>query len=125
SARASPSRHCLHRHPAPSIRPLSLHDALPISLSRSWPAVPWEAWAGFWYAGAISMFLGSVAWYEGLAAGGIARIGQLNLIQPILALGWSALLLGEPVSSPFLGTAPVVLVSMTVCTRSRIRVADP
>ena len=70
------------------------------------------------------MFLGSVAWYEGLAAGGIARIGQLNLIQPILALGWSALLLGEPVSWPFLGTAVVVLVSMAVCIRSRIRLAD-
>jgi drug/metabolite transporter (DMT)-like permease len=70
------------------------------------------------------MFLASVAWYEGLAAGGIARIGQLNLIQPILALGWSALLLAEPVSSPFFVTAMVVLVSMAICIRSRIEVAD-
>jgi drug/metabolite transporter (DMT)-like permease len=90
-------------------------------VNRNWSAVPWEAWAGFWYAGAISMFLGSIAWYEGLAAGGIARIGQLNLLQPILALGWSALLLEEHVPLPFFVTAIVVLVAMTVCIRSRIR----
>ena len=45
---------------------------------RSWPAIPDDAWAGFWYACVVSMFLGSMAWYEGLAAGGIARIGQLD-----------------------------------------------
>ena len=93
-------------------------------MNRSWHEIPGEAWAGFWYAGVVSMFLGSVAWYQGLAAGGIARIGQLNLIQPILALGWSALLLGEEISWPFFITAIVVLVSMAVCIRSRIRLAD-
>ena len=106
------------------LAPIAAVVLIVTAASRHWSAVPWEAWAGFWYAGAISMFLGSVAWYEGLAAGGIARIGQLNLIQPILALGWSALLLGEPFSWPFPGTAVVVLVSMAVCIRSRIRVAD-
>ncbi|WP_051386912.1 DMT family transporter [Bradyrhizobium sp. ARR65] len=63
--------------------------------SRTWVAVPGEAWAGFWYAGIVGMFLGSVAWYQGLAAGGIARIGQLNLVQPIVALGLSALFAGR------------------------------
>lgn len=86
----------------------------------AWGAISTQAWAGFWYAGIASMFLGSVAWYRGLAAGGIARIGQLNLIQPILALMWSALLLGERVTWPFFVTAAVVLVSMTVCIRSRV-----
>lgn len=66
------------------------------------------------------MFLGSIAWYQGLAAGGIARIGQLNLIQPILALAWSALLLGEHVTWPFFVTAAIVLVSMAVCIKSRV-----
>jgi drug/metabolite transporter (DMT)-like permease len=41
------------------------------------------------------MSLGSIAWYEGLAAGGIARVDQLNLVQPLVALGWAALLPGE------------------------------
>ncbi len=90
------------------------------TVDRTWSLPSWQAWLGFWYAGIISMFVGSVAWYQGLAAGGIARIGQLNLIQPILALGWSALLLGEHVSWPFFVTAIVVLVSMAVCVRSLV-----
>ncbi len=74
--------------------------------SHSWslPSFDWTqpigtaAWIGFWYAGIVSMFLGSVFWYRGLAAGGVARVGQLNLIQPLLALFWSALLLDERVT---------------------------
>jgi drug/metabolite transporter (DMT)-like permease len=88
---------------------------------RDWPPISWEAWAGFAYAGIISMFLGSVAWYAGLATGGIARIGQLNLIQPLIALGWAALLLGEQVSWPFFAISLVVLLSVAVCVRSRVR----
>ena len=85
-----------------------------------WQPISWPAWAGFWYVGVVSMFLGSVAWYRGLAAGGIARIGQLNLAQPLLALLWSAIVLGERVTAPFLITAVVVMVSMAVCIKSRV-----
>jgi drug/metabolite transporter (DMT)-like permease len=88
--------------------------------AHSWGAIPWPAWAGFWYAGLVSMFLGSVAWYRGLAAGGIARIGQLNLAQPLLALLWSAILLGEQVTLPFIITAIVVIAAMAVCIKSRV-----
>ena len=45
------------------------------------------------------MFLGFFAWYAGLARGGIARIGQVQLAQPVLTLVWAALLLGEHVSA--------------------------
>jgi drug/metabolite transporter (DMT)-like permease len=81
------------------------------------------AWIGFWYAGVVSMFLGSVFWYRGLAAGGVARIGQLNLIQPLLALFWSALLLGERVTGTTVLCAVVVLGAMIVCIKSRVPVA--
>ncbi len=90
-----------------------------------WEPISWQAWLGFWYAGVVSMFLGSVAWYRGLAAGGIARIGQLNLAQPLLALLWSATLLGERISWPFIATAVVVISAMAVCIRSRVTAAAP
>ena len=64
------------------------------------------------------MFAGSLAWYRGLAAGGTARIGQLNLGQPILAIAWSALLLGEQIGWAVPVTAAVVLASMAVCLRT-------
>jgi len=50
-----------------------------------------DAWLGFAYVSVISMFLGFFAWYHGLALGGVARIGQIQLAQPVLTLGWSAL----------------------------------
>ena len=56
---------------------------------------PASAWLGFGYVAVFSMFLGFFAWYAGLARGGVARIGQVQLAQPVLTLGWSALLLGE------------------------------
>jgi drug/metabolite transporter (DMT)-like permease len=65
------------------------------------------------------MFLGSIAWYRGLASGGIARIGQLNLAQPLLAIAWSALLLKEHMSAAVPLTAIVVLAAMMLCLKSR------
>jgi drug/metabolite transporter (DMT)-like permease len=88
--------------------------------AHTWGAISWPAWAGLWYAGVISMFLGSIAWYKGLAVGGIARVGQLNLATPLLALLWSAILLGEKVTWPFVATAVVVLGAMALCIKSRV-----
>jgi len=78
--------------------------SLPISLAASlalWPAdlaaMPSSAWAGFGYVSLFSMFVGFLFWYRGLALGGAARVGQLQLLQTFFGLGLSALLLGEAV----------------------------
>ncbi len=73
--------------------------------SRSSPPSPRRrtpdavGWSAFGYLTVVSMFLGFFAWYAGLARGGIARVGQIQLAQPVLTLAWSALLLGEPVTA--------------------------
>src|SRR5690606_17265048 len=54
-----------------------------------------QAWAGFAYVSLFSMFVGFFFWYKGLALGGIARVGQTQLLQPFLTLAGAALLLGE------------------------------
>jgi drug/metabolite transporter (DMT)-like permease len=87
-------------------------------------AVKASAWGGLAYAGVVSMFVGSLAWYRGLASGGTARIGQLNLAQPVLAIAWSALLLGEQIGWAVAATAAVVLASMAVCLRTGQRQPD-
>lgn len=56
------------------------------------------AWFGFAYVSVVSSFLGFFAWYRGLALGGVARIGQIQLLQPVLTLFWAALLLHEHVT---------------------------
>ena len=53
---------------------------------------------GLLYVSLFSMFLGFVFWYKGLALGGIARVGQIQLIQPFIGLLLSAFLLGEHIS---------------------------
>jgi len=79
-----------------------------------------SAWAGFAYVSAVSMFLGFFAWYAGLARGGVARIGQVQLLQPLLTLIWSALLLGERVGPGTLLAALAVLACVLATQRARI-----
>jgi drug/metabolite transporter (DMT)-like permease len=60
-------------------------------------------WAGLGYVSVFSMLVGFVFWYRGLAIGGIAGVGQLQLLQPFFGLALAGLLLGEPVPSAMLG----------------------
>jgi drug/metabolite transporter (DMT)-like permease len=77
------------------------------------------SWLGFAYVSAISMFLGFFAWYRGLALGGVAKIGQIQLAQPVLTLLWSALLLGESVTLAMLLAALAVLACVVATQRAR------
>jgi drug/metabolite transporter (DMT)-like permease len=80
----------------------------------AWPAslahVGAPAWAGLAYVSLFSMLIGFVFWYRGLALGGVAAVGQLQLLQPFMGLVLAAGLLGEPVGWPMAAvTAGVVL----------------
>ncbi|MER7334679.1 MULTISPECIES: DMT family transporter [unclassified Micromonospora] len=77
------------------------------------------AWAAFGYLTTVSMFLGFFAWYAGLARGGIAQVGQIQLAQPVLTLVWSALLVDEAVTPASVAAAFVVLACVVVTQRSR------
>ncbi|WP_406721126.1 DMT family transporter [Thioclava litoralis] len=75
--------------------------------TATWPAaglrgVSPAAWAGLGYVAIFSMLVGFVFWYRGLALGGIARVGQLQLLQPFFGLLLAALFLREPVVWPML-----------------------
>ena len=67
------------------------------------------SWLGFGYVSIFSMFLGFFAWYHGLAIGGVARVGQIQLLQPFLTLIASALWLHEPITWLTVGTAFIVV----------------
>jgi len=79
----------------------SLPVTTPLALAlypAHWAAVSAPAWAGLAYVSLFSMLIGFVFWYRGLAQGGIAAVGQLQLAQPLIGLGFAALLLGEAIS---------------------------
>jgi drug/metabolite transporter (DMT)-like permease len=62
--------------------------------------------------GLSSMYLGFFAWYRGLALAGIARGGQVQQLQALLTLVWSALLLGESVTASTILAALAVIASV-------------
>ena len=68
------------------------------------------AWLGLAYVSIFSMLIGFIFWYRGLAQGGIAAVGQLQLLQPFFGLALAASLLHEQVSMGMLGiTVGVIL----------------
>lgn len=79
-----------------------------------------SAWIGFAYVAIFSMFLGFFAWYYGLARGGIARISQLQLLQPLLTIVWAALLLGERLTLLTGASALLVMLCVAIGQRSRL-----
>ena len=89
----------------------------PLLVALSWQhagviaAAGVEAWLGFGYVAAFSMYIGFFFWYGGMARGGIARVGQVQLVQPFVTLAGAWLILGEPLArSNFLFAAAVIAV---------------
>ena len=79
--------------------------SLPVMALLTWVLAPSSfvsigipAWLGLGYVSFFSMFIGFIFWYRGLAQGGIAAVGQLQLLQPFFGLALAAILLHETVS---------------------------
>lgn len=72
------------------------------TLPDVWSGIGMPAWLGLAYVSVFSMLIGFVFWYRGLALGGIAGVGQLQLLQPFFSLLLAGLLLGEPVAWPMI-----------------------
>ncbi len=76
---------------------LSAPVLLPVLLWQGLPGagVGASAWFAFGYVTVMSTVVGFFLWYRALALGGVARVGQVQLLQPFLSLLGAALLLGE------------------------------
>jgi drug/metabolite transporter (DMT)-like permease len=105
---------------APILLPFVIAD-LP---GREWHA-SFSAWFGLIYVSCVSMYLGFLAWYRGLALGGIARVGQLQLAQPVLTLIWSWLWLGESIGWAEIIAGLVIVGSVALTRRYRYDISRP
>jgi drug/metabolite transporter (DMT)-like permease len=103
---------------------LALPILLPITAWFGWRygvvASP-RAWAGFVYVSLFSMFIGFFFWYKGLALGGIARVGQTQLVQPFLTLVGAALILHEPLQLRQILFACAVIAVVAIGRRMPVR----
>ncbi len=99
---------------------LSLPVMLVLAVFRapaSWDHVGRAALAGLAYVSLFSMLIGFVFWYRGLAQGGIASVGQLQLLQPFFGLALAGLLLGEHVSGQMLAVTALVILCVAGARR--------
>lgn len=78
------------------------------------------AWASLVFLGMFPMYLGFFAWNRALAIGGIAKVGQVQLVQPFITLAAASLLLGEVIG--WMEIVFSVLVVGLVALGSRMRV---
>jgi drug/metabolite transporter (DMT)-like permease len=102
---------------------LSLPWTLLLCLSMgevNWAASSLATWSGFFYVSLISMLLAFFAWYRGLELGGIAKIGQLQLIQPFITIFASAFFFAEKLSIEMFITLGVVLLSVYFGRKARV-----
>ena len=80
---------------------LSLPFMLPLTFyfsPDSWAHIGEPALFSLAYVSVFSMLIGFVFWYRGLAQGGIAAVGQLQLLQPFFGLLLASLILNEEVT---------------------------
>jgi drug/metabolite transporter (DMT)-like permease len=83
----------------------------------SFATISLPAWLSLAYVSLFSMLIGFVFWYRGLAQGGIAAVGQLQLLQPFFGLALAATLLHEHVSPGMLGVTVAVILCVAGAKR--------
>ena len=75
----------------------------------SFAEIQTPAMLGLAYVSLFSMLIGFIFWYRGLAIGGIARVGQLQQLQPFFGLALAGLLLHEPVAWSMIAATALVV----------------
>ena len=99
--------------------PLTLPTAVWLALATP-PDAGTAAWGGFAYITLISQIAGFFAWYNGLALGGIARVGQVQLLQAFFTIAAAAWLFGERVEPSTWLAATAVVATIAIGRTERL-----
>ncbi len=100
--------------------PMFVTNILKHGFSASTPV-----WLCFLYVSFISQLFGFFIWYHALAIGGVARVGQVQLIQPFLTMFGGAILLGEKLDLLTLGAACLVVFTLLLGRKTSVRNVAP
>src|SRR5437762_13632180 len=102
--------------------------ALPISLPAAALTMPADVtqialkpWLALLYVAVFSQWIGFFAWNAGMAMGGIARVSQVQLLQPFITFALAALFNDETITPQILLFAAAVVATVAISTRTRIR----
>ena len=101
--------------------------ALPISLPAAWltPSdiahIPLKPMLGLLYVALFSQWIGFFAWNAGMAMGGIARVSQVQLLQPFVTFALAAFFNDETITPQIILFAAAVVATVAISTRTRGR----
>ena len=76
--------------------------------------LPLNVILSFLYLALVSQLFGFFFWNKGLALGGVARVSQTQLLQPIVTLVASALLINETINVQTIVFATLVIVTVAI-----------
>lgn len=96
--------------------PLMIAVAL-FSMPATFSGIGTPALISLAYVSLFSMLIGFVFWYRGLSQGGIAAVGQLQLLQPFFGLALAATLLHEAVTWGMLAVTVAVIMCVAGARR--------
>ncbi len=104
--------------------------ALPVTIPLTWVYAggvtgqePWAAWACFAYLSLMSQLIGFFAWNRGLALGGVAKVGQVQLLQTFMSQVAAFFILSEPLTLRSLLFACLVAVCVWFGRKAQVRSA--
>ncbi len=107
---------------------VSLPVAIPLSIVL-WPAdagaVSAWAWGGVVFSGVVVLFIGYALWNVALAWGGVAKVGQIQLLQPFVTILIAVPLLGESVDATMVAFAVAVAIVVGLGQRAVVRRSRP
>jgi drug/metabolite transporter (DMT)-like permease len=102
--------------------------ALPLSIPAAALTMPADIshialkpWLGLLYVALFSQWIGFFAWNAGLAMGGIARVSQIQLLQPFVTFALAAFFNDETITVQILLFAAAVVVTVAISTRTRAK----
>ncbi|WP_249128152.1 DMT family transporter [Bradyrhizobium lablabi] len=100
--------------------------ALPISIPATlltMPSdimqIPAKPMLGLLYVALFSQWIGFFAWNAGMAMGGIARVSQVQLLQPFVTFALAALFNDETITLQIVLFAVAVVATVAISTRTR------
>jgi len=83
--------------------------------------VPLKPWLALLYVALFSQWIGFFAWNAGMAVDGIARVSQVELLQPFVTLARAVTFNGETITPQILLFVAVVVAAVAISTRTRAR----
>jgi drug/metabolite transporter (DMT)-like permease len=94
-----------------------------MSFPADYGQIALKPWLALLYVALFPQWIGFFAWNSGMAMGGIARVSQMQLLQPFVTFTLAAIFAGETITPQIVLFAAAVVVTVAISTRTRSRPA--